>query len=93
MFTSVNFSSNRSVTLGVKVQHLTFIIGFLKNSSLFNCCTLTDIWAVDYPTRTKRFEVTYSLLSNKKNIRIYVKTHIGEWDVVSSLTALYQSAI
>ena len=37
-----------------------------------------DICGVDYPSRDKRFEVVYNLLSIKTNSRIRVKTLVDE---------------
>ena len=42
----------------------------LKNNELFSFDQLIDITAIDYPSREKRFELVYILLSMKKNKRI-----------------------
>ena len=39
----------------------------LKNNELFSFDQLIDITAIDYPSREKRFELVYILLSMKKN--------------------------
>ena len=38
----------------------------LKNNELFSFDQLVDITAIDYPSREKRFELVYILLSMKK---------------------------
>ena len=38
----------------------------LKNNELFSFDQLIDITAIDYPSREKRFELVYILLSMKK---------------------------
>ena len=49
----------------------------LKNNELLSFDQLIDITAIDYPSREKRFELVYILLSMKKNKRIILKTAIN----------------
>lgn len=51
-----------------------------------------DISGVDYPSREKRFEVVYHLLSVRYAARIRVKTYAGEVDAVPSATGVFRSA-
>jgi NADH/F420H2 dehydrogenase subunit C len=53
---------------------------------------VTDITAVDFPTRDQRFEVVYNLLSVRHNSRIRVKTYADEASPVPSITSLYDGA-
>jgi NADH dehydrogenase (ubiquinone) Fe-S protein 3 len=53
---------------------------------------LSDVTAVDYPSRDQRFEVVYNLLSVRHNARIRVKTYADEAAGVPSLTPLYDGA-
>lgn len=53
---------------------------------------VADITAVDYPTRSQRFEVVYNLLSVRHNSRIRVKTYADEATPVPSITSLYDGA-
>lgn len=53
---------------------------------------LSDITAVDFPTKDQRFEVVYNLLSIRHNARIRVKTYADEVSPVPSLTPLYDGA-
>jgi NADH-quinone oxidoreductase subunit C len=53
---------------------------------------LIDITAVDFPTRTERFEVVYSLLSLTKNLRIRVKLNVDEELPVPSVYEIYPAA-
>lgn len=91
-FTAVNYSSNKTTILSVHSSSLVHVAEFLCNSSFFACRALTDIWATDFPSRKNRFEITYSLLSNKLNTRVYLKTYTNEWGVIPSLNALFESA-
>ncbi|KAF6808695.1 NADH dehydrogenase [Colletotrichum sojae] len=53
---------------------------------------ISDITAVDYPTRDQRFEVVYNLLSVRHNARIRVKTYADEATPVPSVTPLFDGA-
>ena len=53
---------------------------------------VADITAVDYPTRSNRFEIVYNLLSVRHNSRIRVKTYADEATPVPSITSLYDGA-
>jgi len=86
------FRSNTSAALHVAPKSLHPFVLFLKNSIFFKCSALMDIWGTDFPTRRARFEVTYYLLSPKKNERVFVRSFFAEWDVLPSLTSLFKSA-
>jgi NADH dehydrogenase (ubiquinone) Fe-S protein 3 len=65
---------------------------FLKNHMNTKCHVLVDITAVDYPSRTLRFEVVYHLLSIFYNFRLRVKVCVDEITPVHSITSLYPGA-
>ena len=64
----------------------------LKNNELFSFDQLIDITAIDYPSREKRFELIYILLSMKKNKRIILKTSINENDSIDSIIEIFKSS-
>jgi len=68
------------------------VISFLKYHTSAEYTQVTDITAVDYPTRDQRFEVVYNLLSVRHNSRIRVKTYADEATPVPSITSLYDGA-
>ena len=53
---------------------------------------VSDITAVDFPTKSYRFEVVYNMLSVRHNSRIRVKTYADEATPVPSITSLYEGA-
>ncbi len=53
---------------------------------------LTDITAVDYPQREKRFEMVYHLLSHEHNNRLRIKVFLGEETFVPSVSSVFPSA-
>jgi NADH-quinone oxidoreductase subunit C len=51
-----------------------------------------DLTAVDYPTREKRFDVVYHLLSPRHNRRIRIKTAVAEDEAVASAIPAFPCA-
>lgn len=68
------------------------VISFLKYHTAAEYTMVADITAVDYPTRSNRFEVVYNLLSVRHNSRIRVKTYADEATPVPSITSLFDGA-
>ncbi|KZF21036.1 NADH-ubiquinone oxidoreductase-like protein 30.4 kDa subunit [Xylona heveae TC161] len=68
------------------------VFNFLKYHTAAEYTQVSDITAVDYPTRDQRFEVVYNLLSVRHNSRIRVKTYADEATPVPSITDLYDGA-
>lgn len=69
------------------------IMKFLKYHTAAEFTQISDITAVDYPTRDQRFEVVYNMLSVRHNSRIRVKTYADEAQPVPSLTSLFDGAL
>lgn len=65
---------------------------FLRDDN--NCMfqVLVDLCGVDYPQRTKRFEIVYALLSISNNLRILVKISADTETLVPSITEVYSAA-
>ena len=65
---------------------------FLRDDS--NCLfkVLVDVCGVDYPERTKRFDIVYNLLSMRFNQRIRIKIRASEDDLVPSVVGVFSSA-
>ena len=53
---------------------------------------LTDLTAVDYPSREERFELIYLFLSMTLNSRIIIKSSIKIEDKIESISSLHKSA-
>lgn len=64
----------------------------MKDNTAAEFTQVSDITAVDFPTRDQRFEVVYNLLSVRHNSRIRVKTYADEAAPVPSITSLYDGA-
>lgn len=68
------------------------VFTFLKYHTAAEYTQITDITAVDYPTKDQRFEVVYNMLSIRHNSRLRVKTYADEATPVPSLCDLYDGA-
>tara|TARA_B100001175_G_C19432352_1_gene601818 strand:+ start:51 stop:623 length:573 start_codon:yes stop_codon:yes gene_type:complete len=64
----------------------------LKESEDLTFNQLIDITAIDYPSKDKRFELIYILLSMRENKRIVLKTLLDENDKIDSLTEIFKSS-
>uniref|UniRef100_A0A7S4BQR0 NADH:ubiquinone oxidoreductase 30kDa subunit domain-containing protein n=1 Tax=Chrysotila carterae TaxID=13221 RepID=A0A7S4BQR0_CHRCT len=71
------------------------VLQFLRDHSGTRCKQLVDVTAIDIPSRDKRFELAYQLLSIDHNSRIRVKTMVGGHegsDGVPTSTSIFSSA-
>ena len=64
----------------------------LKESEELRFTVLTDLFGADFPEKTKRFEIVYSLLSLKLNKRLIIKTHASEKESVPSAISIFNAA-
>jgi NADH-quinone oxidoreductase subunit C len=75
--------------LEVEKKHVSEILHELKHRN-FNL--LTDLSAIDYPDKEKRFEIIYNLLNIFDNQRIIVKTAIADHEEIESIVNLFNAA-
>ncbi|MCK0070988.1 MULTISPECIES: NADH-quinone oxidoreductase subunit C [Kordiimonas] len=87
--TSVSFGE---LTITVRADHIKKVLTYLRDNP--DCCfkQLIDLTAVDYPERSKRFDVVYHLLSIQFNQRIRVKVETDEDTPVPSAVEVYPAA-
>lgn len=83
---------SKMVILNVQKQNVKILLFLLKTFSIFNYKCLMDILVVDYPSRNKRFELVYCLLSVRYNKRLLVKTFVSDKELMQSMTSLFKSA-
>jgi len=65
---------------------------FLRDHHHAQFLNLSDLTAMDVPTREYRFELTYMLLSLRYNARIKVKTYTDELTPIDSITPALPAA-
>lgn len=73
-------------------QDVVKLLRELKNNEAYCFDQLIDITAVDHPSKEKRFELIYILLSMKKNKRIILRTSIKENENLDSIFDVFKSS-
>jgi NADH:ubiquinone oxidoreductase subunit C len=65
---------------------------FLKKSFFFGRISLLDIYSLDFPSKSKRFEVVYVFTSYKRAYKFFMKSYLGINDFLYSISSFYSSA-
>jgi NADH-quinone oxidoreductase subunit C len=78
------------LTIDVKAADILAVMTHLQGPGDFKI--LVDLCGNDWPQREKRFDVVYHLLSLTKNVRVRVKTQVGEGMSIASIIAIYPAA-
>jgi len=89
---SVVASPAGEIRISTDINKLEDVLKILRDDQGLRFRQLTDLTAVDYPEREKRFEVVYQLLSTAQNSRVRVYVCVDEDEVVPSVTELFSSA-
>jgi NADH-quinone oxidoreductase subunit C len=80
------------LTLTVARDQIVPVLTKLRDDPGFLFEVLIDICAVDYPSRTDRFDVVYHLLSPRLNQRIRLKVETDEQTPVASAVDVFPAA-
>ncbi|CAK01585.1 NADH-quinone oxidoreductase subunit C [Bartonella tribocorum] len=80
------------LTIVARLDAITDVLMFVRDDSHCQFINLTDISGVDYPSRDKRFDVSYQLLSPRENLRLRVKVRTDENTPVASACTVYPGA-
>ena len=83
--------NDKYIEINIEKNILLSVIKDLKEDSSLQYNQLIDLTAIDYPSREKRFELVYLLLSMTQNSRILVKTSIKENQNIESITSVHRS--
>ena len=83
---------NGELNISVAPSNIASFVEFLRSDNRCKFSTLVDITGVDYPDRTKRFDVVYHLLSMYQNHRIRLKVSIRESEAIHSVVGVHPSA-
>src|SRR5712675_900353 len=86
---SVSFGE---LTLTAEAKDIVRVIGYLRDDPDCQFTILIVICGVDYPSRPRRFDVVYHLLSIAKNRRIRVKVETEETVPVASVVSVHPDA-
>ncbi|WP_174800642.1 NADH-quinone oxidoreductase subunit C [Martelella limonii] len=88
---AVSFSHGE-LTISATPENIVDVAKFLRDDGQCGFVCIIDICGVDWPTREKRFDVVYHLLSPTQNARIRIKLEVGEDEVVPSITSIFPGA-
>ncbi|KEC56840.1 NADH-quinone oxidoreductase subunit C [Bartonella rochalimae] len=80
------------LTVVSRLDAITDVLMFVRDDSRCQFISITDISGVDYPSREKRFDVSYQLLSPRHNLRLRVKVRTDENVAVASACSIYPGA-
>jgi NADH-quinone oxidoreductase subunit C len=80
------------LTVTVKIEKIVDVMKYLRDEPSLRFVNITDITAVDYPNREKRFDVVYHLLSPTLNTRIRVRAEADETTQVPSIIDVFPGA-
>ncbi|MEC9246604.1 MAG: NADH-quinone oxidoreductase subunit C [Pseudomonadota bacterium] len=80
------------LTFLVEPGDIVDVLNFLKNDVQCQFSAFVDISGADYPSRQKRFEVVYHLLSPRQNQRVRVKLSTDEDTPVPSAIEVFPAA-
>jgi NADH-quinone oxidoreductase subunit C len=80
------------LTIQVEAGDLLAVMNFLKRDVQCQFVSFIDVCGADYPSRRKRFDVVYHLLSPRQNLRIRVKVQTDEDTPVPSVTEIFRGA-
>ena len=83
---------NGELNISVAPSNIASFVEFLRSDNRCKFSTLVDITGVDYPDRTKRFDVVYHLLSMYQNHRIRLKVSVRENESLYSIVSVHPSA-
>ena len=87
-----HITATNEVVICCDAADVTSVLKDLRDDEGLAFTQLSDITAVDYPEREKRFEVVYQLLSVTKNQRLRLIIAVDEGDIIQSVVPLFQSA-
>jgi len=80
----------KQAILTVECARLAEVAQHLRDEEKFDL--LSDLTAVDWPKREKRFDVILNLYSFAKNERLRVKAHAADGEQVPSVTSVWSTA-
>ncbi|MEP9371709.1 NADH-quinone oxidoreductase subunit C [Mesorhizobium sp. KR1-2] len=80
------------LTISVEPDNIVAVASFLRNDVQCQFISIIDVCGVDYPSRAKRFDVVYHLLSPRQNLRVRLRVQADEDTPVPSITGVYPGA-
>ena len=84
--------NDKYLEINTEAEKIFKVIKILKEDTKLLFDQLIDVTAIDYPSREKRFDMIYLLISLTLNQRILVKTAIDERTVLESISIIHKAA-
>ncbi|HET7023320.1 MAG TPA: NADH-quinone oxidoreductase subunit C [Xanthobacteraceae bacterium] len=84
--------ANGELTVNAIPGDIVKLAAFLRDDERCQFWSIVDITAVDWPSRERRFDVVYHLLSPKQNLRVRVKLEVDERTPVPSIISVFPGA-
>jgi NADH-quinone oxidoreductase subunit C len=81
------------LTVSTGPDNILTVLKYLREDENFRFVSIIDVCGADYPSREKRFDVVYHLLSPKKNARIRVKVETDEATTVPSAIDIFPGVL
>ena len=78
--------------INIEKKDIVRTIKLLKENENLQYDQLMDLTAIDYPSREKRFDIVYILLSMTQNKRVIIKTSLKEDENIESITSIHKAA-
>src|SRR5262245_56381059 len=80
------------LTVSTNAADIVKVVTFLRDDPRCQFVAITDVTAVDWPSRERRFDIVYHFLSPTKNVRIRVKVETDEVTPVPSIIGVFPGA-
>ena len=80
------------LTINALAADVIKVVTFLRDDPACQFLNITDVTAVDWPSREQRFDVVYHFLSPRLNQRIRLKVPTDETTPVASLIGVFRGA-
>jgi len=80
------------LTITAQAVDILKVVTFLRDDPRCQFVNITDVTAVDWPGREKRFDVVYHFLSPRQNARVRVKVETDEATPVPSIFSEFPGA-
>ncbi len=80
------------LTIAAQARDIVELVTFLRDDPRCEFVSFIDITAIDWPSRTRRFDVVYHFLSPKLNQRIRIKLETDETTPVPSIIKVFPGA-
>jgi NADH-quinone oxidoreductase subunit C len=84
--------ANDELTVVSAPRDIIKVMTFLRDDERCQFWSFIDVTAIDWPSRERRFDVVYHLLSPKLNVRVRVKIEVGEDTAVPSIISVFPGA-